>query len=353
VLAVAAYGLVEQPVRRYPLKWWWETLLAVLAVGGLWLGIDALHHTFKGYFFVGADKNPVPVHEWVEYLNPTIPGTLIDEKCVIDYWKPYNLQTRTDPDRCSKPGRPGANEIFLLGDSHAQHLLPMLDAVTARTGQRITFAHKRSCFIDPRVTLQLDGRPYTPCTDFASGEMERALQRLRSGDIVMISSNLNNYLSSNDFGGTSYGQPAYLGDQRLRVAEVRQAHVLSMRAFAQRLAAKGIQLVLFVDNPPLARDMVTCPKNSNISCSPDPAVIATRQQAVRLTLQAAAYGLPNVHVFDPTPHLLDVDGRVRYRNVLGHVLYPDSHHLSVTGSRSLAAPFERFLTQAGLIPEPR
>jgi hypothetical protein len=41
---------------------------------------------------------------------------------------------------------------------------------------------------------------------------------------------------------------------------------------------------------------------------------------------------------------------VRYRNDQGKIIYSDSHHLSVTGSRSLAAPFERFLSQAGLIP---
>ena len=74
---------------------------------------------------------------------------------------------------------------------------------------------------------------------------------------------------------------------------------------------------------------------------------------MRLTLEAVAAGLPNVHVFDPTPYLLAPDGRVRYRNDLGKIIYSDSHHLSVSGSRSLAAPFKRFLSQAGLTPGAR
>jgi hypothetical protein len=61
-----------------------------------------------------------------------------------------------------------------------------------------------------------------------------------------------------------------------------------------------------------------------------------------------AAGLPNVHVFDPTPYLVGRDGRVVYRRPDGTPLYADSHHLSVSGSRSLAAPFERFLQQQGL-----
>ncbi|KAF0654533.1 acyltransferase [Cyanobium sp. Copco_Reservoir_LC18] len=322
----------------------------MLAVGGLWIGIDALHHQFRGKLFLGKDADPVPISERVHALNPLIPGTGITSDCTVASGKPYNATTRPNFDRCNRPGLPGAREIFLLGDSHAQHLLPMLDLVTARTGQRITFTNKRSCFIDPQLTLFLNNRPYKPCTDFAAGEMERSLERLRPGDIVIISSNLNNYLSSADPAGTTQGQPAYLAGRRLNVAEVRQAHILSMRAYAQRLAARGVQLVLVVDNPPLAREIVACPKDSPSSCAPDPSVTAAGQLAVRLTLEAAAAGLPNVHVFDPTPYLLAPDGRVRYRNDQGRIIYSDSHHLSVTGSRSLAEPFERFLAQAGLVP---
>jgi hypothetical protein len=70
------------------------------------------------------------------------------------------------------------------------------------------------------------------------------------------------------------------------------------------------------------------------------------------TLQLAAAGLDNVHVFDPTPWLLNPsgDGRVHYRLANGRYLYWDSNHLSVSGSRLLAEPFHRFLIQQGLAP---
>jgi hypothetical protein len=44
---------------------------------------------------------------------------------------------------------------------------------------------------------------------------------------------------------------------------------------------------------------------------------------------------------------------VRYRKPDGTPLYADNHHLSVSGSRSLAEPFRRFLTEAGLVPAGR
>ena len=259
VLAVGAYGLVEQPVRRHPLTWWWEMVLALLAVVGLWLGIDALHHQFRGKLFIGSDPTPVPRHERVQEWDPTILGTLIDKNCTLNYWTPYGPESRPNYDRCQKPGRPGAGEIFLLGDSHAQHLLPMLDVVTRRTCQRITFSNKPSCFLDPALTLELNKKPYQPCTDFAAGEMERAIERLKPGDIVMISSNLHNYLASALGSGSEVESSARLDGQPRNISELRQAHQASMRAYALFLQQRGIQLVLVVDNPPLSQDFVFCP----------------------------------------------------------------------------------------------
>jgi hypothetical protein len=128
--------------------------------------------------------------------------------------------------------------------------------------------------------------------------------------------------------------------------------VANLRAYAQRLAARGIQLVLVVDSPMLARKPLECRRSTGpaVSCAPEPSVTATMQRTMRATLEAAAAGLPNVHVFDTTPYLVGADGRVLDRQTDGTPLFADNHHLSVSGSRSLAGPFERFLAQAGLIP---
>ncbi|AFY29282.1 acyltransferase family protein [Cyanobium gracile] len=354
VLAVAAYGLVEQPVRRHPLTWWWETLLALLAVGGLWIGIDALQNGLRDRLFRGTDRDPVPRSERIQNLQ--IPGTGIGSGCSLVYGQPYNDTTRIDFERCGRPGRPGAGEIFLLGDSHALHLLPMLDAVTARTGQRISFTYQMACFTDPSLLMSWGNKSYGPCRDFVVGEMERSLERLKRGDVVVLSSWLNYYVGDVTPAGTPSEANVMDGDRRLTPAQARARHVANLRAYAQRLAARGIQLVLVVDSPMLARKPLECRRSTGgpaVSCAPEPAVTAAMQRTVRDTLEAAAAGLPNVHVFDPTPHLVGADGRVLDRRPDGTPLFADNHHLSVSGSRSLAEPFERFLTQAGLVPAGR
>jgi hypothetical protein len=74
------------------------------------------------------------------------------------------------------------------------------------------------------------------------------------------------------------------------------------------------------------------------------------QKTVRETLMAAAAGLPNVHLFDPTPYFLDGNGRVTPMLPDGTLLFSDDHHLSVSGSLSLSEAFRRFLEREGLSP---
>jgi hypothetical protein len=351
VLAVAAYGLVEQPVRRHPLQWWWETALALLAVVGLWIGIDALHHQWRGKLFVGTDADPVPYRERIHTYDPFILDTGVNQKnCTVPVGKPYGPTTRPNYDLCQKPGRPGAGEIFLLGDSHALHLIPMLDSVTRATGQRLTFAFQMACFIDPLMTATLGSVTFPGCQDLAKGEMDRAIERLSPGDIVMISSWINSYLS----GLSSTGKPSEMvvemGGRRISPPEARSIHASNLRRFAERLAERGIHLVLIVDTPMLLQKPIECrPKiGDSKHCAPDAQITARMHKVIRDTLGAASSGLANVHVFDPSAHFLDEAGRVTAVKQDGTLLFSDDHHLSWSGSLSLADSFRSFLEQNGL-----
>ncbi|MEA5411403.1 acyltransferase family protein, partial [Synechococcus sp. BA-120 BA3] len=351
VLAVGAYGLVEQPLRRYPLKWWWETLLAVLALGGLWVGIDVLHHQFRGKLFVGIDSDPVPYRERIHTYDPFILDTGVNQKnCTVPVGKPYGLSSRPNYDLCQKQGRPGAGEIFLLGDSHALHLIPMLDSVTEATGKRLTFAFQMACFIDPSMTATLGNVKFPVCQDLARGEMDRAVERLKPGDIVMISSWLNSYLSGLSSTGKPSDMVVEMDGRRISPPEARAIHAGNLRRFARRLADRGIHLVLIVDTPMLLQKPIECrPKPGDTErCAPDPQITARMQQAVRETLGSAASGLANVHVFDPSAHFLDGVGRVTAIKPDGTLLFSDDHHLSVSGSLSLADSFRSFLEEKGL-----
>ena len=355
-LAWLAYVLVEQPVRRRPLSAPFQWGLSLAAIAVTWTGIDALAHPYRGKFFLGSGVDPVPKLEKIAEHRPVIVGTDIsDSSCSVAHWLPYNIKNRTDFSRCSKAGLAGAGEIFLLGDSHAHHLLPMLDQVTNKTGQSISFTFKSSCLISPDITVSFDNKSYEPCRSFAAGEIDRAIQRLKPNDIVLVSTWLNKQLADIDGRGRPNDFPVYVNGKRLTPAQVRSAYIASSRRIAKQLAAKGIQLVLVLDIPTLAREPVVCEawgkllanREGGTFCSPTAAITAEMQTTLRNTLAQVAKGLPNVHIFDPTDQLLFA-GRVQHRRPDGTLQYADSHHLSYSGSKGLAEGFQRFLNNQGL-----
>jgi len=338
---------VEQPVRRHPLKWWWETLLALLAVVGLWIGIDSLHYGLRGRLFIGTDPNPVPISERVHALNTLIPGTGISIACSIGISMEYDYSTRPNYKVCLKPGEPGAGEIFMFGDSHAMHLLPMLDDVTNRTGQSITFSFMMACLADPSIVVSY--RDYGPCQDFMIGEMARSVNRLKSGDVMVISNWLNFYLSDIKANGKPNDVVLLKDGKRLTPAQARSVYIRNLRDYAMKLNSKGVRLVLVVDNPVLALEPRYCADPSDVSttCYPDSSVTLQMQDTLRKTLYAAAKDMPNVFVFDPTPYFTR-NGRVRYQAEDGQYLFTDDHHLSISGSLVLATPFYDFLKRNNL-----
>ncbi len=359
LLACLAYALVERPVRRHPLPALWQTLLAFVAIGLTWFGLDQLYYQYRQKMFLGSAINSVPPEELVHRLDPAIPGTRINTvNCSIDADKPYGLASRTNFALCSKPGQPGAGELFLIGDSHAQHLLPMLDGATNKTGQAISFSFKGACLFSPSMTVLWRGKPYHTCRQFIAGEIERSLQRLKRGDVIVISGSFNYYFSTRTLSAGGQPAPVLLGQRRLAATEVRQQFIQDIRRLAARLEPRGIQLVLAGTVPTLAQEIVSCdrwqPPIPGLGRGSPCALSAPETRAMHAnmlrTLQLAAAGLPNVHVFDPTPWMLGSDGRVRYRLANGRYLYWDSNHLSVSGSKLLAEPFHRFLVQQRLVP---
>ena len=257
LLSGLAYALVERPVRRHPLPGLWQTVLAVVALGLTWFGLDKLYYQYRQQMFLGSAINAVPPEEQVHRLDPAIPGTRINTvNCSIGAWVPYSSAARTNFALCSKPGRPGAGELFLIGDSHAQHLLPMLDGATNKTGQGISFSFKGACLFSPSMTVIWRGKPYTTCRQFIAGEMERSLGRLKRGDVIVVSGSFNYYFSTRHLSAGGQPAPILLGDRRLSATEVRQRFIQDIRRFAAQLEPRGIQLVLAGTVPTPAQEIV-------------------------------------------------------------------------------------------------
>ena len=345
-LAWGAYRFVETPCRRWSLPVLWQGVLALAAVVLTWCGLDALGFTYRGAVFQGSRSAFVPKSD-----RFSLGG------CTVDPWVTYGPDTRTDLVKCSQPGsNPAAGEIFLMGDSHALAMLPMLKTAAKSTGQSVTYSFKGSCLNSSRLIPTLRKKAYGPCVGYSRGEFERTLNRLNPGDSLMISNWFNVYLTDITVKGRANTYPYVVDGERLEDhAKVREIYIADMRALASQLQQKGINLILVVDPPVLRREPVACeawahlqgPENRSLLCSADPEIVAQMQQTQRDVFAAVAQGHPNVRLFDPTEEFLQ-NGRVTHLLPDGQLRYFDSNHMTISGSQSLAPRFLDFLRANGL-----
>ncbi|MEK9631805.1 MAG: SGNH hydrolase domain-containing protein [Synechococcus sp.] len=311
-----------------------------------WCGLDALGFTYRGAVFQGSRSAFVPKSD-----RFSLGG------CTVDPWVTYGPETQTDLVKCSQAGsNPAAGEIFLMGDSHALAMLPMLKTAAKSTGQKVTYSFKGSCLNSSRLVPTLRKKAYGPCVGYSRGEFERTLKRLNPGDSLMISNWFNVYLTDITVKGRANTYPYVVDGERLEDhAKVREIYIADMRALASQLQQKGINLILVVDPPVLRREPVACeawaylqgPENRSLLCSPDPKIVAQMQQTQRDVFDAVAKGHPNVRVFDPTEEFLQ-NGRVTHLLPDGQLRYFDSNHMTISGSQSLAPRFLDFLRANGL-----
>jgi hypothetical protein len=173
-LAWLAYVLVEQPVRRRPLSAPWQWGLALIAIITTWNGIDTLGYKYKGKIFLGSSPEHVPENEKIFGRVENLPkGLKIHAgKCQAN---PANMSlVASDLPSildCRKAGT-SKGELFLLGDSHAYHMLPAIAIVAKKTGKALSFSMMQACLIAPGLTTTfiITNKPHVACEKFSSLE---------------------------------------------------------------------------------------------------------------------------------------------------------------------------------------
>ena len=357
-LALLAFGLLEKPLRHLSLPRYGQFIAGLFGIAASWLLVEQLGEHRRGDYYLGRHADKVFRQEEIGGRRPVIAGTGIDgAACGIAPWHPYSDAVATDFNSCSKPPRSiDAREIFLLGDSHAHHLLPMLDEATNQVGSGITFTFKANCLISSELTINYKRRLYEPCREFAAGEIDRAIERLKPGDVVMISTWLNRQLGDIHANGLVNDFPIFHQGQAISLSQAREIYVREMRQLAHRLSRSGLELLLVVDVPSLARHPLACEAWSDVwpgldslkRCSPDPSVTRAMQQQVQMMLAAIAEDQPNVHVFDPTDQLLEGSDWLLHKSADGTLKYVDKHHIGYSASYALGPSFREFLQRRGL-----
>jgi hypothetical protein len=214
----------------------------------------------------------------------------------------------------------------LVGDSHANHWSPALEAGAKRAGWRVTQWTKGSC-TNASVTLYPKERGlYTSCDQWRE-KVLRSLTETDIPDLVILSDRVN------------YGDQVY--DHTLKRilsgSEGQKAWKDGFRRTIQRLLDAGVRVVVMRDVPRMPRDYRAClltrsdcpiPRANALGYPPLEAEVA-REFAARVTF------------IDFSDQICDMDHCPAMRN--GLIVYQNTSHLTATYAATFAPQMEKIL----------
>ncbi len=236
------------------------------------------------------------------------------------------FEPATRPPECVYGSPRGTFTVALVGDSHASHLFPAVEAVAKRHGWRLETYVKVSCpFIDLRVRNLSLKREYRECPRWRSAVVARLAAD--PPDLVLVSN-------------SRWTFPVRAEDATV----ARQAAALA--SMLERLPGT---VVVIADTPAADRDIPGClsahVKDIRRCAVPQSTAFSGGMLArERAAARQAGAGLVNltraVCPSDPCPAV-----------VRGMIVLRDNHHLTATFARSLAPALDKALARI-LEPKP-
>ncbi|RYV51364.1 acyltransferase family protein [Pengzhenrongella frigida] len=226
---------------------------------------------------------------------------------------------------CSFGNLESAVTLALVGDSHADQLVPGIEQAALAHGWRLDVYTRGSCpFTD--VMVDLDGRANEAC-DERNKNVTTALLA-DPPDLLLVATSRYQVFKQG-------------GSPSLEASKTRMAS--GFQGAWEPFVAQGVPVVTFRDTPRpdvLVPDCVAQNEQTLTQCAMDRSAIVW-DDAPEVT---AAEGMPLVHVLDLTDWICPTD---RCPVVIGGVLiYRDGNHLTATYSRSLGEPIGAQLAAA-------
>jgi peptidoglycan/LPS O-acetylase OafA/YrhL len=353
-LALWSHHAIETPLRRA--RWGGSPprtlLLGLSTVAASALVLFPLGHGLRGRLFSG-DRAKADTTPWQKRVG--IRGTsILGAHChnapnvADDDFKPY-------ASRCTTPRRPGDRQrLFVLGDSHALALLPLVERLHADLPLRITHYSRNGCPMPPSASQHLE----PGCWTFSQLALADVLASAGAGDVVLVHNYFRSHFGAGD--DTRAMQLDGRGRPLEKEAAKLAAYERALVALADTLAAKGASLLIVAPVPrflDLRVDRVLCvpqwfrpwpPAACRERLAHSLASHRADHRAIAAVLAAPGATRANVHVFDPALTLCP-DGMCRTLDARGELLWRDRDHLNERGAVRLALPLETFLRQRHLL----
>ncbi|MDP9182375.1 MAG: hypothetical protein M3P04_06315, partial [Actinomycetota bacterium] len=325
--AALTYRIVETPVRESrtlalsrPLTFALAAALLVTSVGG---AKALLREPVDKVVAVGTGQATAVAVQTASEARKDL-GT--SSRCFVDF-----AATKADK-ACHFGDKNGARVVVLMGDSHAAHWFPAMQAIAEREHWQLWFWAKPACaFADVRQYTKTYNREYTECQKWRADVM-RHIADLPRVDAVVI--------------GRSYSYPSTLMDSQGKRPGGAGAATLWEEGAAASFA--GLQrstkdIVMIREVPRPGGDVPGC-----LSKHPGKPAACSFPRAGHIGLDKQLFAqeqtvLPpggGVHYIDMTRAICPADP-CSVMSPGGAVVFRDLHHLTARFSRELSGVLEK------------
>ncbi|MEB3201090.1 MAG: acyltransferase family protein [Synechococcaceae cyanobacterium] len=360
LVSEASYRWLETPLRR---RRWGATNAAAIGRAALLLllsGAAVLGLERRGdALFIGRHRfNAGPWFDTVGVAGTRLRGDRCNAIPTDGPQLPLAMR-RDCRAEASTPRRPPVvparqpRALAVLGDSHALHLLPLLEQLQQRHGLPVLALSRSACVMPaPGPSVQAG------CQGFSQAAIAEALAfTAPSRGTVVLSNYLYGHFRPGGDLARQFRRPdgGLAGDTGANL----QAWAAAVGGLAEQLARQGGTLVVVAPtpeqrsrfgHPQLCRTEWFRPVLPAVCrrSSTSRRVLLQDRQPILQALQAQTRRHPNLVVFDPFETLCPGPGDCASdRN--GTVLFRDKDHLSAAAVRSLTPPFEALLRRRGLL----
>lgn len=337
-LAYVSYRYVEYPL-RYPLKLARRPMWVRIGYF-IWLpiaGYIVSDHVFKHPERYSLSIVSRHADEW--YAKGRMPATPEQDRvCEVDVSivpLAGGEVTRFTPRAC-KMISPPEKQLFVLGDSHAGHLAPSFERLSAETGISIrSYAFAGCSFLDLKTPMsEVYHEP--ACLAFNRTASIEVMQMGRKRDVVLLSSlRMQRY---GDQWASFHIADMYETMHGTQAQRKRQAATEDAKYWLRPFSEKGLRVVFVQPTPIFKAPAFRCSdvfNKMNPICvghnQQDKVALEGLRQPIVAQMREVARVMPNVSTWDPFPYLCP--GAVCYTSKNGQPLFFDGDHLSMHGNR--------------------
>lgn len=346
-MALFSYYCIEQPVRKMKTLPY-RRVFAIALIGILVVGtstaamakttLNGNLYLYKEYdkqdWFAAADKIQI-VDSQISRSNCAISKDNFGSSAIEEHYKKCTYLSKT-------PDNP---HMFLIGDSHAESLVPLISSTVEETDVGVTSLFSSACF----VSLDMS---YTgpACPQITRNVLDLVEKKAKANDILFIASRyavLNMGQSINQEPNPILTRMSNQEDIPSKEAAYRQIEQ-ELTEISKRLESKGVRIVMQAPFPEHKVHPEQCvptwfSSGSGLrpSCFTDRALILDYRQPFINSLAVVQQQTENFYVWDAFDELCPDHVCSHFRN--GKPLFLDDDHISVYGSQSLSDSFTNFL----------